>query len=178
MMAGRRPLVSLTAAMAENRVIGRANQLPWRLPADLAHFRRITLDKPIIMGRRTWESLPGLLPRRTHIVVSRDRSYRAPGCLVVGSPAEAVAAACQASEVVVIGGERLYCAMLPMAQRMHLTLVAAIIEGDAYFPAWNPEEWREVFRELRPRDERNPYDLTFLILDRRDSESQPWGPGC
>jgi dihydrofolate reductase len=130
------------------------------------------------MGRRTWESLPGLLPRRTHIVVSRDRSYRAPGCLVVGSPAEAVAAVCQAPEVVVIGGERLYGAVLPMAHRMYLTLVAAITEGDAYFPAWDPEEWREVSRQLRPRDERNPYDLTFLILDRRDSGSQPLRPGC
>jgi dihydrofolate reductase len=177
-MTARRPLVSLAAAIGENRVIGRDNQLPWRLPADLAHFRRITLDKPIIMGRRTWESLPGLLPRRPHIVVSRDRSYRAPGCLVVGSPAEAVAAASQASEVVVIGGERLYCAMLPTAQRMYLTLVSAVIEGDAFFPAWDPEEWREVSRELRPRDERNLYDLTFLTLDRRGSGSQPSRPRC
>ncbi|MEJ2327534.1 MAG: dihydrofolate reductase [Chromatiaceae bacterium] len=176
MLAGRRPLVSLAAAMAENRVIGRANQLPWHLPADLAHFRRITIDKPIIVGRRTWESLPGLLPRRTHIVVSRDRSYRAPGCVVVGSPAEAVAAACEAPEVVAIGGECLYCAMLPMARRMYLTLVSAIIDGDAYFPAWDPTEWREVSRELRPRDERNLYNLTFLTLDRRDSGPQPLGP--
>ncbi|MGA7980377.1 MAG: dihydrofolate reductase [Chromatiaceae bacterium] len=160
------PLVSIAAAMTRDRVIGRKNQLPWHLPADLAHFRRITLDKPIVMGRRTWESLPGLLPRRTHIVVSRDRSYLAPGCLVVGSPDEAIAAASYAPEVVVVGGERLYRAMLPMASRMYLTLVAAKLAGDAYFPAWNPDEWRELTRELRPRDARNGYDLTFLTLER------------
>jgi dihydrofolate reductase len=172
MTAPHRPLVSLAAAVAENGVIGRANRLPWHLPADLAHFRRITLDKPIIMGRRTWESLPALLARRTHIVVSRDRSYRAPGCLVVGSPSEAVAAVCEAPEVVVIGGERLYRAMMPLVRRMYLTLVAATIDGDAYFPPWEPAEWQEVSRERHPRDERNLYDLSFVTLERREPDSQ------
>jgi len=163
-----RPLVTLVAALAENRVIGRAGALPWHLPADLARFKALTLDKPIVMGRRTWESLPGLLPRRAHIVVTRNPDYRALGCLVVPSP-EAALAAAAAAEVMIIGGARLYETLLPRAGRMHLTLVAAAPEGDAHFPAWDPASWREVFRLERPRDVRNPYDLTFLTLERTGS---------
>jgi len=161
------PLVSIIAAMSENRVIGRCGSLPWHLPADLALFKGLTLNKPILMGRRTWESLPGLLPQRTHIVVTRDPSYRAPGCILVGSPREALAAAASAPELMVIGGAELYRTMLPMARRMYLTLVAAVLEGDVYFPDWDPACWGEVAREERPRDERNRYDLTFLTLERK-----------
>jgi dihydrofolate reductase len=171
-MSPGRPVISLVAAMAENRVIGRGNRLPWHLPADLAHFRRLTLDKPIIMGRRTWESLPGLLPRRTHIVVSRNPSYRASGCLVVASPEEAIDATSGAEEAFVVGGERLYRTMLPTAQRMYLTLVETAVEGDVFFPAWHPEEWRVVGREVRPRDDRNAYDLTFLTLERLNDQTR------
>lgn len=160
------PLVSIIAAMAENRVIGRGNQLPWRLPADLAHFKRLTLGKPILMGRRTWESLPGLLPQRTHIVVTRDRSYRADGCILAGSPEEAIAAAGNVPEVMVIGGAGLYRDMLSLAERMYLTQVAAVVEGDVSFPPFDPDEWREVECEERGRDESNRYDLTFLTLER------------
>jgi len=162
----RRPLISIIAAMSENRVIGRGNRLPWHLPADLARFKALTLGKPIVMGRRTWESLPGLLPRRTHIVVTRDRSYPAPGCILAGSPEEAIAAAGSAPEVMVVGGERLYRDMLPLAGRMYLTLVATVLDGDAFFPDWDAAGWHEIAREHRPRDERNPYDLTFLTLER------------
>lgn len=151
--------------MAENRVIGLKNGLPWHLPADLAHFKQLTLGKPIVMGRRTWESLPGPLPRRTHVVVTRDPAYRAEGCLVVSSPHAAVAAV-DAPEIMVIGGERLYRAMLPMASRIYLTLVAARPEGDAFFPEWKPACWQETSRVELPRDERNSYDLTFLTLER------------
>lgn len=161
------PIVTLVAAMARNRVIGQGNRLPWHLPADLAHFKHLTLDKPIVMGRRTWESLPGLLPRRTHIVVSGDPRFRAPGALVVDSPEAAVAAAGAVPEVMVVGGATLYAALLPSAGRMELTLVEAEIEGDAWFPEWEPAQWRECWRERRPRDARNAYDLTFLRLDRR-----------
>ncbi|MEA3274380.1 MAG: dihydrofolate reductase [Pseudomonadota bacterium] len=160
------PIISIIAAMAENRVIGCDNRLPWYLPADLAHFKRLTLDKPIVMGRRTWESLPGLLPRRTHIVITRNRFYRAEGCLVVESPGAAIRAAADAPEIMVVGGERLYRAMLPMARRMYLTLVAARVQGDAYFPVWDPTQWRETGREGHARDERNRFDMTFLSLER------------
>jgi dihydrofolate reductase len=159
------PLISIVAALAENRVIGLGNRLPWHLPADLARFKRLTLDKPVVMGRRTWESLPGLLPRRTHIVITRDLSYRAEGCLVVHSP-EAALAAVDAPEVMIVGGEQLYRAMLPVASRMYLTLVAVRLEGDAFFPEWLPDRWKESAREAHPRDERNPFHLTFLTLER------------
>ena len=158
--------ITLVAALARNRVIGRDNHLPWHLPADLAHFKHLTLDKPIVMGRRTWESLPGLLPRRTHIVVSRDRSYRAPGAFVVDSPEAALAAAGAVPEVMVVGGAALYASLLPSARRMELTLLEAEIEGDAWFPEWDPEQWREVWRARRAWDARNAYDLTFLRLER------------
>jgi dihydrofolate reductase len=160
------PTITLVAALARNRVIGRGNRLPWHLPADLAHFKRLTLDKPIVMGRRTWESLPGLLPRRTHIVVSRDRSYRAPGALVVDSPEAAIAAAGAVPEVMVVGGAALYASLLPSARRMELTRVEAEIDGDAWFPEWDPELWRELWRARRAWDARNAYDLTFLRLER------------
>ena len=160
------PRISLIAALAENRVIGRDNRLPWHLPADLAHFKRLTLDKPIVMGRRTWESLPGLLPRREHIVVTRDPSYRAAGARVVGSPEEALAAAQGAPEIMVVGGESLFRTLMPRAGRMYLTLVAAQIEGDVRFPEWEPACWRTASRDQRPRDDANPYDLTFLTLER------------
>jgi dihydrofolate reductase len=167
LMTGRQtPLVSIVAAMSDNRVIGRGNRLPWHLPADLAHFKRLTLEKPIVMGRRTWESLPGLLPRRTHIVVTRDPSYRAEGCILVGSPQESIVAVGDAPEIMVIGGATLYRDMLPMARRMYLTRVAALLEGDVFFPDWDPSCWREVSREERHRDEHNHYDLTFLTLER------------
>jgi dihydrofolate reductase len=165
-MAEPEPLISLIAALAENRVIGRDNGLPWHLPADLAHFKRLTLDKPIVMGRRTWESLPGLLPRREHIVVTRKPGYEALGARVVGSPGEAVAAAAGAPEVMVVGGAALFRALMPRAHRMYLTVVAARVEGDVLFPEWDPACWREVERTARPRDQNNPFDLTFLTLER------------
>ena len=160
------PLISVIAAMGENRVIGRGNRLPWHLPADLAHFKRLTLDKPIVMGRRTWESLPGPLARRRHIVVTRHPAYIAAGCRVVSSPEAAVAAAADAAELMVVGGARLYRAMLPMARRMYLTLVAVRVEGDSFFPEWDPGCWRETQREAHLRDERNPYDMSFVTLER------------
>lgn len=159
------PKVTLIAAMARNGVIGRDGHLPWHLPADLAHFKALTLDKPIIMGRRTWESLPGLLPRRTHLVVSRDPGYRAPGALVAPSPEAAIAMAGAVPEVMVVGGARLYAALLPVAARMELTFVEAEVAGDTRFPAWDPEQWQELSRVWRGRDGRNAYDLSFVRLE-------------
>ncbi len=165
-MTVRPPLISIIAAMSENRVIGRGNRLPWHLPADLAHFKDLTLNKPIVMGRQTWESLPGPLPQRIHIVVTRNRSYSARGCLLVGSPTEAIEAAGPVPELMVVGGAGIYRDMLPLARRMYLTLVAAVLEGDAWFPDWDRACWREVVRKERRHDERNRYDLTFVTLER------------
>ena len=170
MPAKVRPRISIIAAIAENRVIGRRNRLPWHLPADLARFKQLTLDKPILMGRRTWESLPGQLPRRRHPVVTRSPGFRPPGCEVVSSPRAALAALADEPEVMVIGGARLYEEMLPLAERMYLTLVKVRIEdGDAFFPTWDRALWVETERRDRPQDGRNAFDMSFVTLVRRGS---------
>jgi dihydrofolate reductase len=165
-MRRSRTRIALIAAVADNKVIGFGNRLPWRLPADLKHFKALTLDKPIVMGRRTWESLPGLLPRRIHIVVTRDPHYRAQGCILVPSPEAALRAAGAVPEVMIVGGAELYGQFLPRANRMYLTLVHARVEGDVFFPAWDPREWLQTAREDHPADDRNGYAYSFLTLDR------------
>jgi dihydrofolate reductase len=160
-----RPRIAIIAALARNRVIGRGNRLPWHLPDDLRHFKRLTLGRPIIMGRRTWESLPGLLPHRTHVVVTRDPDYRAQGAVVVRSLEEAVAAA-GGEEALVVGGAQLYALALPRASRLYLTLVDAQVEGDAFFPEIDPAAWREVAREPHAADERHAYPFAFVTLER------------
>jgi dihydrofolate reductase len=165
-MAEPKPLISIIVAMAENHVIGRNNELPWRLPADLQHFKTLTVGKPIIMGRRTWESLPGLLPDRRHIVLTRDAGYVAEDCLVVHTMEEAISAAGDVPEVMIIGGSNLYQQFLPVAHRIYLTLVHAEVQGDALFPDYDESCWREEARETHPPDENNPYPYTFLALSR------------
>ena len=160
------PNLSIIAALSENRVIGRDNQLPWRIPADLAHFKRLTMGKPIIMGRRTWESLPGLLPHRTHIVVTRDRGYVAEGGLVAHSTQQAFSFAGDVEEMMVVGGANLYAQALPLASRMYLTFVHDYFDGDTAFPDYEESEWRETSRERHAADERNPHDYSFVTLNR------------
>ena len=134
---------SLVVAMARNRVIGRDNQLPWRLPADLAYFKRVTMGHPIIMGRRTYESIGRPLPGRLNIVVSRNPQFRAPGCTVVPSLDDAWRAAGEADEVCVIGGTSIFAEALPAADRIHLTEVEAEVPGDTWFPEFDRGEWTE-----------------------------------
>ncbi len=161
------PLISLIAAVADNGVIGLDNRLPWRLPADLKHFKHLTLGKPIVMGRKTWESLPGLLPQRRHIVVSSNLGYEAEGCEVVHSLEQALAAAGGVPEVMIIGGARLYEQALPRARRMYLTLVHAQVEGNVFFPPYDMRSWVERERAEHETDAENPYPYTFLMLERR-----------
>ena len=161
------PSVTLIAAMAENRVIGRDNGLPWRLSADLAHFKKITMGKAIIMGRRTWESLPGLLPHRNHVVVTRDPEYLAEGAQVAHSLAEALQIA-GGDEVFVVGGAQLYALALPLADRLLLTLVHAEIDGDTHFPAFDSSHWRKLGCERHAADARNDHDYSFCEW-RRES---------
>jgi dihydrofolate reductase len=161
--------ISIIAALAQNRVIGRGNALPWKLPADLRQFRALTLGKPVIMGRRTFESLGHPLPGRTNIVVTRNPDYRAPGCLVAHDLARALAAAGTAPEAMIIGGANLYAEALPLADRMYLTLVHAWVIGDTRFPEYAEAEWRLVESGRRSADEKNPYAYTFLRLDRVES---------
>jgi dihydrofolate reductase len=160
------PRLCLVAAIADNGVIGRENRLPWHLPADLGHFKQLTLDKTIVMGRRTWESLPGVLPRRRHIVLSRDPAFRPEGCLVVDSLGAAIEAAGPVPELLIVGGAALYAEALPRADGLYLTLVHTAVAGDSRFPRWDPGDWVEVSRVERPADERNAHAMTFLELRR------------
>ena len=158
--------IALIAAMAENGVIGRENRLPWRLPADLRRFKSVTMGKPVIMGRKTYESIGKPLPGRSNIVVTRDPDYRAQGCQVVHSLDQALEAGAGHAEVMVIGGAELYRQALGRAQRMYLTLVRAEVEGDTLFPDIEPQQWRELERESHRADEKNQYDYDFVILQR------------
>ena len=158
--------ITLIAAVARNGVIGRAGQLPWRLPGDLKRFKEITWGHPVIMGRRTWESIGRALPGRRNIVVSRRPGFSAPGCDVVGSLDDALAAAGGATEAFIIGGAELYRAALPRAARLHLTRVQADVEGDVRFPEIRAEEWRCIGTEDHPADERDPLACRVEILER------------
>jgi dihydrofolate reductase len=160
------PTLSIVVAMAQNRVIGVNNTLPWRLPNDLKRFRRITTGHPIIMGRKNFESIGKPLPDRTNIVVTRDRHYTAAGCIVVHSLAQALAAARPATDVFVIGGAQIYEQALPAAKRMHLTLVHADVAGDTRFPELDWNVWRIVEREDHGVDDRHAYAYSFLTMER------------
>ena len=169
------PSITIVVAMAENRVIGRDGGLPWRLPADMARFRTLTMGKPIVMGRRTHESIGRALDGRRNIVVSRRPGYRAPGCTVMSSLESALELALEApsevAEIAVIGGASIYELALPIADRIHLTLVHASIDGDVRFPELESGAWREVSLAERAADARNRYDLSFIELVRRPSAS-------
>ncbi len=160
------PRLEIVVAVARNGVIGRANALPWYLPADLAHFRRLTLGQPLLMGRRTWESIGRPLPGRTSIVLSRDPTFTAPGALVVHSLAAACPAAAGAGRLMVIGGAELFRSCLPQAAVLHLTEVEADVPGDVYFPAWQRDEWQEAGREAHAADARHAYPFSFVTLTR------------
>ncbi len=158
--------IALIAALAENRVIGRENRLPWRLPADLRRFKSVTMGKPVIMGRKTYESIGKPLPGRSNIVVTRDPDYRAQGCQVVHSLEQALEAGAGHAEVMVIGGAELYREALGRAERMYLTLIRAEVDGDTLFPDIEPQQWRELERESHRADEKNQYDYDFVTLQR------------
>lgn len=158
--------LSIVVAMAANHVIGRDNQLPWHLPADLKHFKQLTTGKPILMGRKTWESIGRPLPERTSIVITRDPDYTAAGCVVVHSIDAALRAAEHHDEVMVIGGSELYRQVLPQVSTIYLTRVHADIEGDAVFPKLDDSEWREVERTDCEPDENNAHVYSFITLER------------
>ncbi|MCL4799334.1 MAG: dihydrofolate reductase [Burkholderiales bacterium] len=162
--------VTLVAALARNRVIGRGNALPWRLPADLRRFKALTLGHPVIMGRKTFESiraaLGGPLPGRLNIVVTRDPGYVATGCRVVASFDAALAAAGDAGEAFVIGGGEIYRASLPVADRLQLTEIDADFPGDAWFPALAPGAWREISREPHAAGPEFPHPFAFVVYER------------
>ena len=158
-------VIELVVAASENDVIGRANKLPWHLPADLRHFKSLTLGKPILMGRKTYESIGKALPQRTNIVMSRSAQFAPGDCRVVDSVQDACAIAGQL--LMVIGGAEIYRQCLPLASRIHLTLVHTRIEdGDTYFCDWRRAPWRETARQRFEADEKNACAYSFICLER------------
>ena len=160
------PVVTLVAAIAENGVIGHGNRLPWHLPADLKRFKALTMDKPILMGRKTFEAIGKPLPGRRNLVLTRSAGFRPPGVDIVGGVEEALAVNADAPELMVIGGAEVYRLFLPLARRIYLTRVHAPIVGDTRFPNCDWNEWRKVDRSTHPADDKNAYAMTFLTLER------------
>jgi dihydrofolate reductase len=159
--------VELVVAVSENDVIGRANQLPWRLPADLKHFKSLTIGHHILMGRKTYASIGKALPGRTNWVLSRSSNFAPPDCRVVRSLREGQLGVGGEARLLVIGGAEIYRLCLPHAARIHLTLVhAKITDGDTFFSAWRDPEWTESSRERHEADDKNAYAYSFLILER------------
>jgi dihydrofolate reductase len=161
------PRLTLIAAVARNGVIGRDGRIPWRISGDLPRFQRITMGHPIVMGRRTWDSLGKPLPGRRNIVVSRTPGLKLEGAEVCRSLAAALAACADASEVFVIGGTEAYREALPLAKRLLLTEIHADIDGDAHFPPFDRSLWRETRREHHPANTDNPHAFSYVDYERR-----------
>lgn len=154
--------------MGHGRVIGIENRLPWKLPADMQWFRKHTLGKAIVMGRKTFESFGARpLPERHNIVISRNSDYQPAGASVVSAIDQAIAAAGDVPELMIIGGASFYAQMLPQADRLYLTLVDIDVAGDAWFPEYIPADWVLHEEHRQDADEKNPYAMRFQILDRR-----------
>ena len=160
------PRISLIAAMAKNRVIGKGNQMPWHLPADLKHFKETTLNHPVIMGRKTYESIGKALPNRHNVVVTRDRHYQLNDADVVHS-LDAALAFVTGEEIMIIGGGNIYEQMLPQADRLYLTFIDLEVDGDAHFPDWHGMGFVEISSESHGPDEKNPHPYRFVTLERK-----------
>jgi len=168
--------ISLIVAVSQNNVIGRDNQLPWHLPEDLKYFKAVTMGKPLLMGRKTFDSIGRPLPGRTNIVITRDPAWVADGVEVVSDMNAALAAgekACKVAgsdEIMVIGGAQIYRSCLPFADRLYLTRVEAEVEGDAFFPEIDLSQWQQVAEEVPEKIHSHPY--RFLVLDRMAAQSR------
>ena len=169
------PFLSLLVAMSKNRVIGKNNQLPWHLPEDLKHFKALTMGHPIIMGRKTYESIGKVLPGRTNIIVTRQKNYVIPSAIVVDSIQSAFAAGLKETsaknEAFVIGGEEIFHQALTFSQRIYLTEIQKTFDGDTFFPALNSQEWREVERTIHFSEGIEQLEYHLVILDRKTPSS-------
>ena len=161
-------VISMIAAMDKNRLIGNGPDIPWQLPADRRHFRDMTIGKPVVMGRKTFETLKRPLGKRRNIILTRNTAYKAPeGCIVTHSVEEVLNICKDSEELMICGGAPIYEAFLAHADRLYLTQVHATFEGDVYFPEFDMEAWREVKRIDGESDEKNPYSYSFLFLERK-----------
>ncbi|WP_061035039.1 MULTISPECIES: type 3 dihydrofolate reductase [Vibrio] len=158
-------IISMIAAMADNRIIGKDNQMPWHLPADFAWFKRCTMGKPVVMGRKTYESIGRPLPGRLNIVISRDTSLSIEGVTTVTSIEQALEVAGDSEEVMIIGGGAIYAACLAIANKLYVTRIEAEIEGDTQFPDWG-NEFKETYSEAYQADEKNAYNMRFTVLEK------------
>ncbi len=162
-------IISLIVAITKNGVIGKAGRIPWHLPAEQAIFKQTTMGHPIIMGRKTHQSIGRALPGRRNIVITRNRNYRADGCVIASSLEQALEEARKAEgsdEIFIIGGEEIYNHTMPLAGRIYLTKVHATLAGDKFFK-FNPKQWRQVSAKRHEADENNQYDYEFIILERK-----------
>lgn len=159
--------ISIIAAIGKNNVIGVDNGLPWNLPADINHFKKMTINKPVIMGHKTFESIGKPLPNRENIILTLDKDFAPEGCLVAYSIEEALKLAGDVKEVMIIGGVSIYKQFLSFADKMYLTLIDGEFAGDAFFPEFNKNEWQEVVREDNEADEINHYNYSFITLERK-----------
>ena len=160
-------IISLIWGQDRNRLIGRENALPWRLPADMAWFKKNTMGKPILMGRKTYESIGRPLPGRTNLILTRRADIQIEGCMVVHSLDEAKAVVPEADEMMVMGGAEIYALLFDQAERLYITEIDAEFEGDAWFPEFDRSAWKEVFCESHQADEKNAYPYAFRILERQ-----------
>ena len=166
-------ILSMIVATADNNIIGKDNDMPWHLPADLAYFKKVTLGKPIIMGRKTYESIGRPLPGRRNIVISRDESYAASGIDTVTSVEQALALVNGSNgdeaveEIMVIGGGAIYAHCLPKADRLYVTHIKAVIDGDTQFPNYDNGTWQKISSDVRLSDEKNAHPLDFCIYERK-----------
>ncbi|MEH7236478.1 dihydrofolate reductase [Bacillus sp. JJ1562] len=160
-------MISLLLAMDKKQLIGKDNDLPWRLPADLAYFKRVTMGHPIIMGRKTYDSIGRPLPGRENIIVTRDTSYKAEGCKVIHSIDEIVKMNDETDqELFVIGGAEIFKEILPYSDRLYITEIEEVFEGDTYFPEFDKAEWKVISKEKGIKDEKNPYEYTFFVYEK------------
>jgi dihydrofolate reductase len=158
--------LSIVVAMDSNRLIGKDNGLPWHLPADLAFFKKLTTGNTILMGRKTFDSIGRPLPNRRNIVITRNADIEIAGCEVVNSIEEALSLAQGETEVMVIGGAKLYQQILPIADRLYITQIESEFDGDTYFPSYNEAEWFQISLDSREPDEDNHHKCHFITLDR------------
>lgn len=159
-------MIIAIVAMANNRAIGKDNQLLWHLPDDLKRFKALTVGQTVIMGRKTYESIGRALPNRTNIILSKDKAFHADNCIITHSIDEALKAARSTAEICIIGGEKIYAQFLPLISRIYLTQVEKSFDGDAFFPKLEASEWIETENILHPIDAKHPLPFRYITLDR------------
>lgn len=161
-------IVSLVAAASDNNVIGKKGALPWKMPADMKFFKNLTMGHTVIMGRKTFESMGRPLPGRKNIVITRNKNFKAEGCTVLDSLTEAITMSTEENEAFIIGGAEIYREALPLANKIYLTRIHCVLEGDAFFMQLPEKEWVETSHENHPADEKNSYSYSFIVLVRKN----------